>query len=144
MPRRQNRNDGMPRRPTEHDASGHIGPSLAARGNANAPRCVSVDREKAKDASIFAADSKRQRMRLVDFWFKMRPMGELDRMIVRIALRDARRLMSQGCLPDEAAAQATPGAWAAFRLQILMRLLDDALPPARSYSCPCAIGVPMP
>lgn len=52
-------------------------------------------------------------------------MGELDRMIRRIALRDARRLVSQGYSANEAAALATPGAWMAFRLEVLMELRAD-------------------
>ena len=53
-------------------------------------------------------------------------MGELDRMIRRIALRDARRLVSQGYPPDVAATLATPGAWAGFRLEIVMQLCAEA------------------
>jgi hypothetical protein len=51
-------------------------------------------------------------------------MCELDRMIMRIALRDARHFMSQGYLADEAAAMATPGAWSVYRLEIVMYLCD--------------------
>jgi len=44
-----------------------------------------------------------------------KPLTALDREVCRLALDDARRLVDDGYTADEAAAMATPGAWAPFR-----------------------------
>jgi len=51
-------------------------------------------------------------------------MRELDQAIIRIAIANARRYLAQGSSPTEAAALATPGAWAEFRSKVLRQLLD--------------------
>ena len=46
-------------------------------------------------------------------------MSELDQMIISIVIRDAERLVSDGCSPEEATVLSTPGSWAQFQPQVL-------------------------
>jgi len=56
-------------------------------------------------------------------------MRELDQAIVRVAVANARRHVSQGSSPVEAAERATPGAWAEYRPAVLKRLREEAVGP---------------
>lgn len=64
-------------------------------------------------------------------------MRDLDRAIIRIAVENARRHLSKGSSPVEAAKLATSGAWAEYRFKVLDALRGKAIhppyrpPPAR-------------
>lgn len=47
-----------------------------------------------------------------------KPLSQLDYEIIRIALKDAYKLIANGVPPDEAAKRATPGAWSPYRQEV--------------------------
>lgn len=51
-----------------------------------------------------------------------RPASYLDKAVARIALTEARRLITQGHSPEEAAACACKGAWAEWQGYVLAKL----------------------
>lgn len=64
-------------------------------------------------------------------------MRELDQAIIRIAIENARKHLSEGSSPVEAAKLATSGAWAEYRFRVLDALHGKALhPPNRPPPAP--------